>query len=66
MQISLGKTRSDPTCMHGLVTSNVAAKDHVTPLRGEAGLHSFIFLPLFTGTIITRLLNFSPVQISLK
>ena len=31
LQISLGKTRSDPTCVHGLVTSNVAAKDHVTP-----------------------------------
>ena len=31
LQISLGKTRSAPTCMHELMTSHVAVKDHVTP-----------------------------------
>ena len=31
LQISLGKTRSTPTCMHELMTSHVAVKDHVTP-----------------------------------
>ena len=32
LQISLGKTRSAPTCMHGLMISHVAVKDHMTPL----------------------------------
>ena len=31
LQISLGKTRSAPTCMHELMTSHVTVKDHVTP-----------------------------------
>ena len=31
LQISLGTTRSSPTCMHELMTSHVALKDHVTP-----------------------------------
>ena len=31
LQISLGKTRSTPTCMHELMTTHVAVKDHVTP-----------------------------------
>ena len=31
LQISLGKTRNTATCMHGLMISYVAAKDHVTP-----------------------------------
>ena len=31
LQLSLGKIRSDPFGKNGLVTSNVAAMDHVTP-----------------------------------
>ena len=31
LQISLGKTRNTATCMHGLMTSHAAAKDHMTP-----------------------------------
>ena len=31
LQISLGKTRSAPTCMDGMMTSHVAMKNHVTP-----------------------------------
>ena len=31
LEISPGKTRSAPTCMHGLMKSHVAVKDHVTP-----------------------------------
>ena len=31
LQISLGKTRSAPTCMHELMTSHITVKYHVTP-----------------------------------
>ena len=42
LEISLGKTRNAPTCMHGLMISHVAVKDHVTPLRGVVELQRSI------------------------
>ena len=51
LKISVGKTRSAPTCVKGLTRSNFASKKARDPLRSVAGLHNKIVSKITTVEI---------------